>query len=251
MASLSCGLIFEDRDECPCYLDVTLLRQSGDVFTGDKAWCSVYEGETGSTGAVFSPVTGKDSTQTFSVPRRPALPVVMSNREPDRSRLTTAVGSEMTRLYVSRRDVDCSGDLAQVTFDSFEKRFVNVRFRLNEAAMPYRDRLTVTLDGPYDGLSLPSMTAHRGTFSCTSGFDGNGEVTLRVPPQGGPGLKAGIRIGNNPPAVTDIYRLMLEAGFDWKSENLADFTLELGLNSVVNVIEFVDWDVVQLEDKKY
>lgn len=248
---LSCGSIIEDRGECPCYLDVTLLRQSGDVFSEDKAWCSTWEGETRASGTVFAPVVGNDGLQTFGVPRRSVMSVVMSNLEPEDSRLTAPIGSQMTRLYVSRRDVDCSGDLAEVTFSSFEKRFVNVRFRLNDAAMPYRDQLTVTLDGPYDGLSLPSMTAHRGTFSCTSGFDEKGEVTLRVPPQGGPGLKAGVRLGNNPPAMMDLYRTMLEAGFNWKSEDMDDFSTELGLNSIVNVIEFVDWDVVQLEDRKY
>ena len=58
-------------------------------------------------------------------------------------------------------------------------------------------------------------------------------------------------MGNNPPAILDLYRTMLEAGFDWKGDDLDDFMTELGLNSVVNVIEFVDWDVVQLDDRKY
>ena len=183
---LSCGSIIEDRGECPCYLDVTLLRQSGDIFTEDKAWCSTWEGESAASHTEFAPVVGNDGLQTFGVPRRPVMSVVISNLEPEGSRLIAPVGSQMTRLYVSRRDVDCNGDLAQVTFDSFEKRFAIVKFRLDDASMPYRDQLTVTLDGPYDGLSLPSMTAHRGTFSCTSRFDENGEATLRVPPQGGP-----------------------------------------------------------------
>lgn len=251
MTLLSCGSIIEDRVECPCYLDVTLPRQSGNIFTEDKAWCSTWEDESIASQTVFSPVMRNDGQQTFGVPRRPVMSVVMSNLEPEGSRLTAPSGCQMTRLYVSRRDVDCSGDLAQVTFDSFEKRFVTVKFRLNDAAMPYREQLTVTLDAPYDGLSLPSMTAHRGTFNCTSGFDENGETTLRIPPQGGPGLKTGIRLGDGPPAMLDLYRTMLDAGFDWKGEDLDDFITELGLNSVVNIIEFVDWDVVQLEDIKY
>ena len=251
MTLLSCGSIIEDRRVCPCYLDVTLLRQSGDIFTENKAWCSTWEGEISATRAVFATVFGNDKLQTFDVPRHSVMSVIMSNLEPEGSRLITIAGNQMTRLYVSRRDVDCSRDLAEVIFDSLEKRFVTVKFRLNDAAMPYREQLTVTLDGPYDGLSLPSMTSHRGTFSCESGFDENGELTLRIPPQGGPGLKAGIRYGNNPPALFDLYRTMGDAGFDWNCDNLDDFETEVGLNSVTNIIEITDWSIVALENKTF
>lgn len=251
MSLLSCGSIIEDRGECPCFLDVALLRQSGEIFTEDKAWCSTWEGEANATKTVFATVVGNDGLQTFDVPRCSVMSVVVSNLEPEGSRLATIVGNQMTRLYVSRRDVNCSGDLAQVTFDSFEKRFVTVKFRLNDAAMPYREQLTVTLDGPYDGLSLPSMTAHHGTFNCTSGFGENGETALRIPPQGGPGLKASIRYGNNPPALFDLYRTMSDAGFDWKCDNLDDFETVVGLNSVTGIIETTDWNIVTLENITY
>lgn len=242
----------EDRTECPCYLDVTLLRQAGDYFPHDKAWCSIWaDGTENITEHVFEPVIGNDGTFSCTVRKNPSTAVAVTNIKPENQKITAPAGEQMGRLYASLRDVECLADETGVEIDVFGKHYVNVIFRLNDDAIPFREDLTITLDGPYDGLSLPSMTPHLGAFSCSSRFNVNGETTLRIPPQGGPGLKAGIRLGTNPPVTMDLYVVMLEAGFDWESRSFGDFEIELGMNNVIGTVDVLDWEVITLEGRKF
>lgn len=247
----SCS-IKEDRKECPCFLDVSVLRQAVEIFPSNRAWCSVWANGTENVGEhVFEPVIGSDGLYSCSVKKNPSTAVVISNIEPNNGKIATQTGCQMERLYVSRHDIDCTGEQTLALFDSFGKQYVTVRFRLDKEAQEFKDNLTLTFDGPYDGLSLPSLTAHKGTFSYLTEFDEKGEAAVRIPPQGGPGLKIGIRLDNNQPATVDLYRLMLDAGFDWKSESLRDFTTKVSLNSITGILEFVDWDVVNLDVKMF
>lgn len=244
--------IKEDRTECPCYLDVTLLRQAEDIFPQDKAWCSIWADGIENVGEhVFEPVIGSDGTLSCAVRKNPSTAVAVTNLKPESQIIAVPAGGQMERLYASRLDVECLADETGVEIGFFGKQYVNVSFRLNDDAIPFREDLTITLDGPYDGLTLPSMTAHPGAFSCSSRFDEKGEAALRIPPQGGPGLKACIRLGTNPPAAMDLYRVMLDADFDWETGNLGDFEIEIGMNNVTGIAEILDWEIVTLEGKKF
>lgn len=242
----------EDRSECPCYLDVMLPSQAEEYFPHNRAWCSIWaDGTDYIMEHVFEPVIGNDGKFSCAVRKNPSTAVAVTNLKPENQKITVHTGEQMEELYASRRDVECLSDETGIKIESFGKQYVNVCFRLNDDALPFRENLTITLDGPYDGLSLPSMTPHLGAFSCSSRFDGNGEATLRIPPQGGPGLKAGIRLDTNPPVTMDLYRAMLEAGFDWEAGSLGNFGIELGMNNVIGASEILDWEIITLEGIKF
>lgn len=250
-AVLSSCSIKQDRTECPCYLDVSLARQAEKLFPQDKAWCNVWDDGNNIRKGLFSPVTGKDSTISCQVPRDRVVSVTVSNLESSGNRITAESGTQMKPLYISRQDVHCTGDIALVSFDSFTKQHINLTFLLNEEASPYRDSLHLTIESPYNGLSVPSMEPHRGTFRYDATFGREGKALACIPPQGGPGLKVGIRLNDNPPAIIDLYRTMLDAGFKWEDRSLSDFKATLGLNSVSSIVQITDWDVVELDGIRY
>lgn len=252
MASLCCCSIKEDRTECPCFVDVLLYRQSETFFPQNKAWGSVWDDNDAHVkDLVFRPVIGNDGFESLTIRKNPSTTAIVSNYEQTNNRITVPSGQEMVNLYVAHRTADCTGEMALIEISAFEKKYVNVTFQLKEEAMEYKDIITVTIDAPYNGLSIPSLSPHQGNFGCASGFGDEGVITLRIPPQGGPGMKLGVRCGNNPPIIVDLYRLMLEAGFEWKNENLDDFKTELGLNTITELIEIQDWEIIEIENIRY
>ena len=246
LAAISCS-IKEDRTDCPCYLDISLLRQIGITAQEYKAWCSVWSEETLLyAGQMDWPY---DSTCTLESRVRPKgmVRVVVSSH----GSVTARVGEQMPELYASCTEVDCTSETASLILGGLDKRHCRLMLSLSEEAYRKRQGISVTVEAPYCGVLLPSLRPASGGFSFTATFDEMGKAEIVIPPQAGPGLRIKTLLDGKTSSTLDLYALMKENLYNWENLNLSDFSCELSLNSLTHAFEISDWNVIEIDEKTY
>lgn len=239
--TVSCS-IKENRKDCPCYLDVYLERQADVNFSEGKAWCSVWMDDK-LIASDEMPVP--DDSLEFRIHPRDVVTAIVSSSPST----IAAKGQQMPALHIARRDVDCNRECASLTFETLDKRYCLLSLTLSEEALEFRDRISIELSSPYNGIDIPSLKASRGSFSFVTSPDKEGRASAVIPPQAGPGLQLTIRLDDRCSSTTDLYALMKESLYNWDGRNLADFSCVISLNGVSQAFEISDWDLVDIEEK--
>lgn len=250
---LSLNVVKEDRTECPSFLDVELLRQSAGVLPEGDAHLSVWDGGKCIDAVPVNSLNTRDTSFCRRIYPRHEVKVFFSSHAPEDGAVMAEFRSEMPELFVRTETADCSLEETAVRFEGLDKRYVRLSLTLNDDAKPYAEDISVTVEAPYAGVSFPDMAPVEGAFSYTSAFNPQtGSVTVRIPPQGGAGLRLVLRLkGAKSTASYRLYDMMTEAGFRWDDWVMRDFNAVIGLNSASMAFRIVDWTVVDLDRKDF
>lgn len=251
LAALSCS-VKEIREDCPCYLGLTVTSQSDTIFQNGKAWCGIFNGDgSPSEGSILTEMDVRDTTVFYGIDPRRTVSAVVSNREIVAGKVVVPLGSEMTRLFAFRQDFVCTPEFVDGVIDSQDKQYCTLDIHLTEAAMPFAPQLVIRIDAPYNGTSFPSMEAHFGEFQCRAVFDVDGRVSIRIPRQGGEGARLIVRKANAFTATYDLYADMAMSGYDWNGASMEDFSFPVGLNSITGTIEILDWTPIEMGNYEF
>lgn len=245
-AAFSCS-IKEQRTACPCYLDVTLTGSA----PGGNAWCTVWSSSGEKLCEQQFPLPPEPNSVECRVPSRERVRVIVSSLPPEGDHIRAENAAGMPSLYASYHEVDCTRDEADLEVDGMGKRFCRLTLRLAQPALDLGDRITVTVESPWSGISFPDLRPLEGTFRHSAKFDSGGRVTVSLPPQGGPGLTLRLRLESGTGSALDLYSIMREAGYEWDRTHLPDFSCEVSLNGVTHAFEVGDWQTVDLDGREF
>lgn len=251
-ALMSSCTVKEHRDRCPSFLGLTVTFQPEFIFRDGKAWCSVFN-EDGSVleADALDGMNLRDTTIWYTIQPRRTVTAVVSNREMASGSVTAQAGEEFTELYAFRKDVVCLEENVEEVIYRQDKQFCNLSVQLSEVAMPLAPELVVRVDAPYDGTSFPSMLAHPGDYVYRTVFDTDGRASIRLPRQGGEGMRLSVQKMDHFTNTVNLYEEMRRAHYDWTTSSLLDFEITVSLNSVTGDIELVDWTVVDKGDYEF
>lgn len=247
----SCS-VKEDRDACPSFLRLTVTRQAGNVYQDGLAWCGMYDGD-GTRWAV-SPLTRMDVRDTllrYAVSPRRTVRAVVSSSEAVSGRVEPQTGEEFPKLYAYGKDVVCLDELVNDIIYQQDKQYCNLTVQLSEVAVPLAPELVVSVDAPYSGTLFPSLEPCTGHYLYRTVFDASGRASLRLPRQGGEGLRLMVQKPDAFSSGYDLYEEMRRAHYDWASPSLSDFEITVSLNSVEGDLVVEDWTIVDIPGKEF
>lgn len=249
MVLVSCS-IKEQRDECPSFLDVTVASQYDFIYRDGKAWCNIYNSdEKLFDAALLFHMDQKDTTLYYSILPRRIVSAIVSNRDIVTDCVTVELGEEYGEVYITRKDIVCFNEYVQETISKINKQFCILKIKLSEISRPYASQLIVGVEGDYDGVCIPSMKAHKGPYSFHTIFNEEGEAVIRLPRQGGEGLKLYLQLeGESTKSYVDLYDKMRMSHYVWTDESLKDFEIEVSLNSVTMDLDIVDWNIIDFHN---
>lgn len=251
LAVSSCS-VKEVREDCPAFLGLTVTSQYDFIFQEGKAWCNLFnEDGTRFENSPLEEMNRRDTTLWYRILPRRTVSAVVSNREIVAGCVVAPYGEEMTDLYAFRKDIACIPEEVTEVIYKQSKQYCNLTVQLAEVAMPFAPELIVRVDCPYDGSSFPSMKAHSGDYLYRTIFDANGTAVLRLPRQGGEGLKLSVQKIDAFTSSYNLYDSMRMAHYDWNAESLDDFKITVSLNSVTGDFIIVDWDIVDVGNREF
>ena len=225
----SCHLVKENRDNCPCRLEIRLTGTRGDrsnilVKTDLESWEFYASGDT--VISVFVP-RGKVSVIAWSGAPKPV-----------EGAFTGAAGSGFPPLYLCHCSLNAEGEEV-VALAKLRKQFCT---------------LNIGIDGP-PGWGRPFGTAVRGSawgmdiyglpqegpFNCALG-DSTDTWTLRIPRQNPDApLLLDIVMADSIVRTFSLGSYLQESGFDWSSPDLPDLDLRLNLSVTTLSLHSPSW----------
>lgn len=226
----SCALVKENRDPCPCRLEIRLtgiIEAPSRVLVnaGDESWNYFAAGDT----VIFTYVPrGKVTVTAWS-----------GASEPLDGSFIIPEGSCAPPLYLCQCTVDAVGDEA----------IANARLRKQYCT------LQISVDGP-PGWGEPFGTAIRGSvkgistdgiplegpFNCSLG-DHTGYWGLRIPRQDPSSpLFLDIVMADSVVRTFSLGSCLLDAGYDWSAADLGDLDLQLRLSVTSLTIRPPSWE---------
>ena len=218
--------IREDRSGCPCFLTLDLSGLDGAALAEsgceELVW-TLVSGDTCISGRI--PVDDLPEKQIVEVPREDAFLYVLAGDEglfvPGEG-LVIPEGSESPRLYAFAAPVETSRPELVVPV-SLHKRFALVEIRFREALRPGTEcRLLGEVCG-YDPMAEPLP----GVFSLPVVPDGGGRCQVALPAQAGASLLFCLYRNGELERAFSLGGYILESGYDWWAEDLADISLEI------------------------
>lgn len=227
----SCTLVKENRDPCPCLLDIHLSGTFGQpavVLVEDR------------DGVQSVPVAG-DTLIHVSVPRGGVTVTAWSGvlSGPSGSIFRILPGKEAPPLYLCRCRLEASGDLA-IVHARLQKQFCTLR---------------VSVEGP-PGWGKPFGTRIRGSV-CGMGLDGmpvegeysfepdksSGVWTARIPRQFADSpLLLDIVMEDSAVRTFSLGPYLHESGFDWSLPDLPDLDILLSVSVTSLTIRPPSWE---------
>ena len=233
---LSSCSVKEDRDVCPCWLQI------------DLSTCSHYtdlvslKGWTGERAVFGVHIPGEDFTQVHEeeVPR--GMVSYCAHSLPGSyglSGMTVVVpeGEQSPRLYAYRADVPAYGETASDRV-SLHKQYAAVAVKMENAA----DGLEVTVRGRWNGLDLVTLSPVGGAFSFAPERTEDGVWYFRLMRQGDDSLVMDITGGYGRTVPYDLGGTIRAAGYDWGSEDLDDIFLGVDYVTGEVSVSVVPWE---------
>ena len=233
---LSCS-VKEDRDGCPCWLDIDL---SGcERFTDMVS----LKGWTADSNVLGDNVYKPDFDHLFEaeVPRGSVSYCASSGLEASlRSGMSVVIpeGAQSDMLYAYRADVITLGETA---YDKvcLHKQYATV-------LMKFEDESTVrsiTVRSDWNGLDLATLQPVRGTFSYTPAQSEDRTWSLRLPRQGDDSLTMEVTdLTTGRPETFDLGEIISKTGYDWTAEDLDDIYIGIDWARGEVSIRIEGWD---------
>lgn len=239
LLALTACSVKEDRQECPCWLDV-------DVTGCGKITRNVTVSAWNPSQVFSEGIDVKDYPEYYerTVPKGYVNVSVVAgrrNQEMEGESLVIPDGAECDSLWAHRSLVDCSGEFA---FDTavLHKQFATVFLKIDNLedgdSYPYE----LILRSRYDGLRLTDCSPHPGEWSLPLRMLPDGTFSFRVPRQGDGSLTIDILLDG---AKIDSYPIgehILKAGYSWLSEDLEDIWIGMDYGRSEIHITIESWE---------
>lgn len=250
-AACSCSVL-EDREQCPCYLDVDYSGiLDGRPLGGQSAGFNVTVYNPSPVDeAVYSPETAP-RIDSIRIRKSMAKVVGVFHNRPGRmflsggTRVTWEEGNQMDSVYVHSTDVDCTGEEAYCLLEA-HKQFSTLTFLDGTGGSELR-KYNMVVRGATCGFDAADFTkALDGPYLCdVQEDDGRGNILVRVPRQKDDSLV--LEFWTKDSLKRKLYTCpvgayMMAAGYDGRMADLQDFVIRIDFRSALVYIRVADWE---------
>ena len=236
LLALSSCSVKEDRDDCPCWLQI------------DLSTCSRYtdlvslKGWTDERSVFGVHVPGEDfpTVHEEEVPRGMVHYCAHSLPGSYGSTGMTVVvpeGDQSPRLYAYRADVPAYGETATDRV-SLHKQYAAVAVKMENAD----DGFSVMVRGRWNGLDLVTLAPVGGTFSFAPDRTEDGVWYFRLMRQGDDSLVMDITGADGNTFPYDLGGMIRETGYDWTAEDLDDIFLGVDYATGEVSVSVIPWE---------
>lgn len=240
----------EDRQPCPCYLDVDYRELlAADLFPGEPGVVDVAlflpELTFHSTHALGSCPEMEEQTVSRNTVR---LVAVVGTRLPEGfpergTQIRYDEGNQMDSLYVHAGDVDCSAEDALCVLRP-KKQFSTLTLTDGQDGALLR-RYNLVVRGTTCGLDAADLSAIEGPYLYTvQEYDRLGNISVRIPRQKERTLmldfydkESYIRLFSTP---LGLY--LFDAGYDPDAPELSDYTFQINFERALVYLRIADWE---------
>ena len=237
-AGTACS-VKEDRDPCPCYLQVSFTDPDAAGEAEMLGWrdddrlfrdrLSIEDARPCWT----KPVSKGMLTLSACTGIREAFAEGRHMRIPP--------GSEADSLYAWFEEVDATGDLAYARV-SFRKQFATVFLDIRKSADVVRS-CRFLVEGNSCGFDLLDFSPVAGIFRFEPiPREGENIVTFRIPRQGDTNLTVTIHPEGSVPARFPLGEYIDRLGYNWKTEELQDIYVAVDLVRGLVDVRVADWE---------
>lgn len=252
LALVASCTVKEDREPCPCYLDIDYSvvleskyygRQPGNV----EASLFVPAGEVNYTNFRLAecPVLNENVVERST----PRVVGVVHNRPAKEllghgSVITWKKGNEIDSVYVHASDVDCTGEEAYCLLEP-HKQFHTIYFNdeLDGAALREYNMVVVGSTCGFDAAA-PDFEAIEGEYLYTvQEYDRDGLISVRVPRQLHDDLRLELWTKDDYRRVfvVPIGQYMKATGYDKAAPDLGDFEIRVNFRQALVYVRVADW----------
>lgn len=228
---LSSCSVKEDRDGCPCRLEVDFTAFGPLGGTPDLVIRS--EG--------YAPVDGVRTENSWSGDVRKGIytvSVVRAGRQADigTDEIRFPEGVEPDSLYAFAREADCRGEKVRISAQ-VRKQFCSVTLREKEKTL-----LQYAVRSRHGALSRAGLAPLPAPLAFPARRNADGDVCFRLPRQGPDShLLLEVSEGEGEFWSLPLGEWMEKAGYDWTLPSLADFRMEIDYTASEVRIRILDW----------
>lgn len=245
VSAISCTVV-EDRESCPCYLDVDYtdikaehnmlrLKVGTELFLNGGFFCETGSGVSG----VADTVTLKVSRNVYDA----FTSLSCGTLYRDGTVLRTREGCCYDSLYAATESVDCRGDTAYM-LPGPRKQFITVRVTDNDGGRAFAG-YDLVMKGDVNGLDIRDLSPANGPFEAALTPNPGGDtLSVRIPRFAGDGFTVGLSSRNVTGRGYSILlgEAMRSVGYDFSADNLSDVLITLDFSNMSGLIRIVGWD---------
>lgn len=226
----SCAFVKENRDPCPCRLEIRLTGTAEApsrvlVNAGNESWNYSADGDT--VIVTYVP-RGKVSVTAWS-----------GASEPTEGCFIIPDGSSAPPLYLCHCTVDASGDEV-IAHARLRKQYCTLQISV-DGPPGWGEPFGTAVRGGVTGISTDGVPLE-GPFNCNLG-DHAGNWSLRIPRQDPASpLFLDIVMADSVVRTFSLGSCLQDAGFDWSAPDLGDLDLQLRLSVTSLTIRPPSWE---------
>lgn len=236
LLALSSCSVKEDRDGCPCWMQIDLSscsRYTDQVCL--KGWT-----DRESVFGVHVPEEEFPLTHEEEVPR--GMVHYCAHSDPGESSISgmsvlVREGKQAPRLYAYRADVSAYGETVTDRV-SLHKQYAAVAVRIENAD----DSFGVTVRGRWAGLDLDTLEPVGGTFLHSPGRTDDGVWYFRLMRQGDDSLVMDITGRDGHTVPYELGWMIRSTGYDWSAEDLDDIFLGVDYATGEVSVSVIPWE---------
>ena len=247
--------VWEDREDCPCWLDILFDRCTAEDTLQVAGW--------NGTTIFFEEIVPADWPDGFEheVVKGLVRTCVfrgIENSVRDGYELTIPIGSQADRVFLHRAEVVCSGEFAVDTVKlRKEWTTVNVKVRVDGVEVTPMTRAGESLEGYHFvvrgdicGTDLLTGNPIGGEFMFEPQAGEYGVFTFRLPRHDGYAEELFLDIYREGVLVDEMElgRQLAGAGYDWSEEDLSDVDMNLNMATRDVTITVQPWEDQGYED---
>lgn len=233
---LSSCFVKEDRDLCPCWIELDLKNvKQEQVRLG---------GWNGSE--LFAVKVRPEEYPEYYETTSPRGELYLSAIWPDSlsvkdERISIPKGQQADTIYAysSRLNTNCETVRDVVRM---HKQFATVHLKMQIPdgfdSYPYK----VVIRGNTAGWDVRDFSGINGQFEYEPELEGVNEFSVRVPRQADKSLTAELYSANEKVDEFRLGEIIAQTGFDWNAEELADISLEVDLTASIVLAHISDWE---------
>ena len=228
----------EDRDQCPCYLQVSFTDPDATGEAQLLGWDDDQQ--------FRDHVRIEQARPVWTKPVRKGTLVLSACIGMDESyseghQMRIPLGFQSDSLYAWFEEVDATGDLAYAKV-SFRKQFATVFLDIRKPADVVRS-YRFDVEGNSCGFDLLDFSPVPGVFRYSQvARDGEEIITFRVPRQWDTGLSVTILPKEGPSARFPLGEYIDRLGYNWKTEELQDIYVAIDLVQALVDVRVEDWE---------
>lgn len=254
LAGLSACSVKEDREPCPCYLDVDYSRVLETRPMEDVPGRVEVAVKVGGHALLETHKLQDCPRVSESVVDRltaHVIGIVHGNLLRDFLRqgdvLTWKAGNQIDSVFVYSQEIDCSGEEAYCLIEP-HKQFHTIFFTDETGGTALR-QYNMVVTGSTCGFRADNFEAVEGEYLYTvQEYDRDGGISVRVPRQKNDDLRLELWTKDDFRKVftAPIGQYMKAAGYDKTATDLVDFRIDIHFRDALVYVRVADWDEEQV-----